>query len=124
MKKILHYSLIAVIAVSSTSCATIFTGTRQNITINSTQPETEVFVNNAYKGKTPAKFKVNKKGKDEVITLKKEGFVSQELKPQKAFNAIAILNLFNPLAWAIDLLTGAVNRVAPNEYTIKLEQAK
>ena len=121
MNKFLNYALIAVIAVSSTSCATIFTGTRQNVTINSTQPESEVYVNNAYKGKTPAKFKVNKKGKDEVITVKKEGYLSQDLKPQKGFNAISILNLLNPIAWGIDLLTGAVNRVTPNEYNVKLE---
>lgn len=124
MKKFLQYTLAGMLLVSATSCATIFTGTRQNVTISSTEPETEVYVNNAFKGKTPAKFKVNKKGKDEIITIKKEGFISQDLKPQKGFNAVAILNLLNPIAWGIDLLTGAVNRVAPNEYMIKLEPKK
>jgi hypothetical protein len=122
MNKNLNYAIALSLAFSTTGCATIFTGTRQNVTINSMEPESEVYVNNAFKGKTPAKFKVNKKGKDEIITVKKEGYVSQDLKVQKGFNAVAILNLLNPIAWGIDLLTGAVNRVAPNEYTIKLEK--
>ena len=115
---------LALIALSLSGCATIFTGTTQKITVSSDQPDAEVFVNNAYKGKTPARFSVSKKGNNEVITVKKDGFISQDIATQKGFNGVAILNLINPIAWGIDLLTGAVNRVSPNEYVIKLEAKK
>ena len=86
MNKNLLHTLLVFITLSLSGCATIFTGTQQKITVNSDQPDAEVFVNNAYKGKTPAILSVNKKGKNEVITVKKDGYISQDFSTQKGFN--------------------------------------
>jgi PEGA domain len=55
------------------SCATLFKGTRQEVSFNSNPQKAEVWVNGAKLGETPVSLKLESK-KDHTIEFKMEGF--------------------------------------------------
>lgn len=120
MKAIIYISVLGFF-IFSTSCATILTGTKQKITIDSSPQGAEILIDGDIVGKTPAKVRVKKNvnniidnGKD--IYLELEGYKKREYELKTEINPVAILNLFNALGWAIDAATGAAIRYAEYNY--------
>lgn len=102
------------LALIMSSCATIFTGMRQNVNIESNPPGARIYIDGRDMGTTPATVKVHKDfdvlsdgGKD--IKLLMEGY-EDDYFLDATLNPVAILNVTNLLAWAIDCATGAVMR--------------
>ena len=106
-----------------TSCATLFTGTSEQITIDSNVKKATVKFDGVKMGTTPFSTKV-KKSFDGMVTVEADGYDDERFQFQKSFNSIAILNLTNIVAWAIDLLTGAINKFDMKGYDIELEEEK
>ena len=103
MKKI--YSILLVTILMS-SCATLFTGGKGRVAMNTpNQSGTTVSVNGIERGTTPIQLKVKA---DDIITFEKEGFETKTVVVDSKFNAVAILNLFSILGWGIDAITGAL----------------
>lgn len=118
MKKLLKLIIIAVM-ISMTSCATLFTGTTQEVTIDSTPPGAEIIIDGQTLGITPITVEVDREldaltegGKE--ISLHLDGYKSEGYELNAELNTIAILNLFNPLCWAIDAVTGAITKYEDN----------
>ncbi len=106
------------------SCATIFTGSRQNVTIDSDVPDTRVEVGGMYQGTTPTSVRLKKGFTGETVVLKKEGYVNKIIQPPTEFNPVSIINLFNILFWAIDIATGAVMKYSPDYIQVMMEPVK
>ncbi len=123
MKQILTLSLVATL-LFMTSCATLFTGTKQTIQINSKPSGAKVQVDGIDRGTTPTEVKLKKGNDGQVVTLKSDGFETKTLQPETAFNGVAVLNLFNILFWGIDAATGALWKYDPKFYEIELEPKK
>ena len=66
---------IAIVIVTSTSCATLTTnGTTQRITVTSTPSDAEVFLDGQAVGRTPTQVVVSRRSRDPVIGVTRDGF--------------------------------------------------
>jgi hypothetical protein len=110
----LHILVLLASSLMLSSCATLFTGVRQKVLIESNPPGAQIYIDGRNEGVTPATLRVNKdfdmvsdNGKD--IRLVLEGYEENYFMDAK-INPIAILNVTNILFWGIDIITGAVMR--------------
>ena len=122
MKKFLGLILI-VNSLFLQSCATLFSGTKDQINIQSQPSGAKVEVGGVYVGTTPCVVTMKRKN-DGFIILKKEGYRDKTATLQKSFNAISILNLTDIVGWVIDLSTGAINKFEPTSYNFELDVNK
>jgi len=123
MKKILSISALSVTLLFS-SCATIFTGSKQTVQINSIPPGADIEVDGLSSGVTPAPVRLKKGFTGQTVMLKKAGFETKTFQPVTAFNPVAILNLLGLIGWGIDAATGAMMKYDPKVYEMKLEPSK
>lgn len=114
MRRIFTISILGVL-IFSTSCATLLTGSKQRVTIDSNPQGADIIIDGQKLGVTPAKVKVDREfdallagGKE--IQLEKVGYREYGYEMDVNFNFISILNHFNPLFWGIDIATGAVTK--------------
>ena len=123
-RKALFLLLIISSQIIFSSCATIFTGSRQSVTIDSDVPDTRVEVGGMYQGTTPTSVRLKKGFTGETVVLKKEGYENKVIQPPTDFNPVSVLNLFNILFWAIDVATGAMMKYTPDYIEVKMEPIK
>lgn len=115
MKKLLKFPVIIFSFLLLTSCATIFTGTKQKVMIESNPPGAEILVDGKKIGQTPSKVKLERElkafsdGKKD-IQLVLDGYKSEGYAVGAELNPVAIFNLFNVAFWGLDALTGAVTK--------------
>lgn len=115
--------LLAVISMNilMSSCATIFTGSRQTVVIDADVENARVEVAGISYGTTPASVRLKKGFTGETVVVKKEGYETAVIQPPTTFNAVAVLNLFNLLFWAIDAATGAIMKYDSNYVKVRME---
>lgn len=123
-KKYLALS-VAVVTLLSASCATLFTGTSQDIKFTSEPEGAEIHVDGINMGTTPATVKVKKPGmlKDRKVTLKLEGYEDKTFVLQTEFQLVSVLNLANFVFWGIDVLTGSVMKYDKEEHNVVMESS-
>ncbi len=111
LKAILLFSILLL-----SSCATIISGSRQNIKIASKPSSARVYINEIEIGNTPIQRKL-KRNQDYSIILKLDGYETYETKLEKKFNAWYIGNIaFGGLIGIIiDPITGAIHKLKPEE---------
>lgn len=123
MKKV-----FTVVAVSATlmfsSCATIFTGTRQNVQINTSPPAADIEVDGIKVGVTPMAVSLKKGFTGQTVSLKLEGYETKMFQPTTDFNAVAVLNFIGLIGWGVDAATGAMMKYNPKVYEIQLDKKK
>lgn len=125
MKKILLLSVVTML--SFTSCGTLFTSSRQNITF--TGQSGIMIYDNGLKvaeinDEGTASARIRKKLSDKTFIAKKEGYKSTPLVLESTFNPISIINLANLFAWAIDLGTGKCCKWDNTVIEINMEEKK
>ncbi|PQJ26905.1 hypothetical protein BSZ35_18430 [Salinibacter sp. 10B] len=114
-----------VTAALLTGCATLFSGTSDEIRFESEPSGAKIMIDGVERAETPAVVNVSRDAlNDMTVTLKKEGYEAERLRLQKEFATVAVLNLGNVLFWGIDTLTGAVMKYGKTEYATELEQAE
>jgi hypothetical protein len=106
------------------SCATLISKSSQTIKIVSDPPGAEVVINGINKGQTPVDVDVKKELQGQPIELKKEGYEIKTFTPQRKFDTTALLNIFVPIGFIIDAVTGALMKYDPAIYTLQLEKKK
>ena len=110
-----------VLIFMTTSCATLFTGTKSKVLFTSVPPGAKIIVNGVEKGVTPTTLKLKRSLFDvTTVTLKLAGYSDKVFEPETTFQPVTILNLANPLGWAIDVATGAIIKYSPANYNIQL----
>lgn len=123
MKKV-----FTVVAVSATlmfsSCATVFTGTRQNVQINTSPPAADIEVDGLKVGVTPMAVSLKKGFTGQTVSLKLEGYETKMFQPTTDFNAVAVLNFIGLIGWGVDAATGAMMKYNPKVYEIQLDKKK
>lgn len=123
MKNNLSIVLLLGIALSTTSCATIFTGTRDKITFNSTPEGAKVIHNGEEKCVTPCTTPISRSLSKQFVTIEKEGFDAQKVKLDKSFNAVTLLNILfgGAIGVGIDAATGSLTKYSTKKYDVELE---
>jgi hypothetical protein len=120
LKQIQIYVVCLIVLTTTQSCATLFTGTKDTVYIQSQPTGAKIEINGMEVGTTPTSLQLKRKD-NPVILLKKEGYHNKMFSPTKAFNNVAIVNLGNLLGWVIDVSTGAINVYDKKTYDIKLD---
>lgn len=123
MKNKLTILLSLSIALSTTSCASIITGTKDKITFNSTPEGAKVFHKGVEKCTTPCTAEISRSLGKQTVTFAKEGFSSKEVKLTKNFNAVSLVNILlgGVIGIGIDAATGSLTKYSPKAYTVELE---
>lgn len=121
MKKILLSA--AVVSLLSTSCATIFTGTKDRISFNSNPQGAVIYKDGVEQCKTPCTLKVKRSMTDTDLEFKLAGYETRLITLDKEFNTVSIVNLGNLVGWGIDAITGAVMKYDRKSYDIELSKS-
>ena len=123
MKILLNIFIIILITIFGVSCASLISGTSQDIYINSNPEGATIYDGGLKVGRTPATITIKKSGlRDKEISLSLEGYERRTFILRKSFDAVAILNLAGILGWAIDFATGAVMKYDKQIMTLTLTQ--
>ncbi|MDR9388553.1 MAG: PEGA domain-containing protein [Balneolaceae bacterium] len=101
-------------------CATLFTGTDDDIRFESDPAGAMVFINGIEKGTTPTTVSVKRSINDVNIALQLDGYETRQFVLEKEFNKASFFNLFNVLFWAVDAVSGSLMKHAPQYYEITL----
>lgn len=100
--------LVLVCCMSLSSCCTLFTSSSQALTFtgdngikiyDNTKKIAEI------KDDNEVTVKIRKKLSNKTLIAKKEGYKNMPVVLESTFNPIAVINLLNVLAWAVDLGT-------------------
>jgi hypothetical protein len=123
MKNKLSIVLLLGITLSTTSCATIITGTKDKITFNSTPEGAKVLHKGIEKCTTPCTVPISRGLGKQMVTFEKEGYESKEVKLTKNFNAVTLVNILigGIIGIGIDTATGSITKYSPKVYTVELE---
>jgi len=105
-----------------TSCATLFTGTKDRIYFNTTPSGATIYKDGVEQCKTPCSFKVKRNLGDTDIEIKLDGYETRIITLDKEFNVVSVLNLGNLLGWGIDAISGAVMKYDKKAYDITLSK--
>lgn len=119
MRLVSVITFVSVVALSA-GCASVFKGTDQLITINSEPDGAVVSIDEISVGVTPLSTKV-KKNHASSITVKKEGYKTQNMPLGKKYDGIALLNIFWDLS-TTDMITGAAYEYSPSTYYFELKK--
>lgn len=124
MKKLI-YSALFIGAMSLTSCATIFCGTKAKVTFNSNIDVTADLTIDGRKYSDvsfPYTTKIPRGFDDTIVKAEAVGYKPVMLYIDKKFNAVSVINLCEILGWAIDAATGAITMPEYNHYDIEFQE--
>lgn len=135
MSSFKHSASVAVALIAATllaaGCATIIKGSKHKVTINSTPSQANVVIKTtggivAYEGTTPVTTEVSKKN-EYLVTLTMEGYKEKTVSITK--DGIQGWFWGNILCGGIigivvDLVTGAINDLAPDQINVQLVTAQ
>lgn len=119
MIKKLSILTMAGVLLLTTSCASIFTGSKRNVLFESEPSGAKVFVNGFEKGTTPMQIKVKA---DDKIHFRLDDYKERVVVMDSNFNLVAILNGFSIIGWGIDAITGSLKRVDTKYVKVTLEK--
>lgn len=114
--------LIAGIAMLS-GCGTIFSGTQQNVTINTNVPDAKVYVNGMPSCSTPCAVDIKRSQGNVVVMLKKKGYNDATAVLTSQINPVSIINLSNMYSWTTDFLSNGVWRYSPDSVYVEMEKS-
>ena len=121
MKKVV-LMMIAFTAFVFTSCATILSGTSDEIRFDSDPEGASIMLDGLKLGKTPATVTIKRPGfGNKEITLKLDGYEDRTFMLQKGFNTMAICNLASWPGWVIDIVTGTIMKYSKTNYSVDLD---
>jgi hypothetical protein len=104
-------------------CATLFSGTDDDITFDSEPQGAQVLIDGIVVGTTPTTVVVDRPGLEETdVTVQLEGYEPLRFELDTEFNNTAILNVFFWPGFVIDVLTGALFKYDKKSYTVDLEE--
>lgn len=111
--------MLGCVLLLTTSCASIFTGSKRNVLFESDPSGAKVFVNGFEKGITPVQIKV--KAEDRV-DFRLDNYKERVVVMDSNFNLVAILNGFSIVGWGIDAISGSLKRVDTKYVKVTLEK--
>ena len=120
MRKEIIFGALA-LSLMVTSCATIFSGTKQNVRFSSNPPSALVFIDDVEAGKTPFEMKLNRKS-EHSVKMELDGYQTYQTDLTQKFNAWTIGNvvLGGVIGLVVDVSTGAMYNLSPGAINISL----
>ncbi|MCK7546664.1 PEGA domain-containing protein [Marinobacter koreensis] len=114
--------VLAAIALLSSGCASIVSGTDQKLTFNSEPEEATVTVSGRVLGKTPLTVPVDR-GSNQSITFEKEGYKTYTAQLSTTTNPWFFGNIVlgGLLGSTTDGVSGAIHEFSPDQYFVTLK---
>lgn len=116
-------AMVSLLGLSS--CGTLFTSSHQDITLKG-ELGAKVYDKEKMLGQIDDEgiktFKLKKSLYSKKLILKKEGYRDGFVKVDAIFNPLSVINLTNPIAWAIDLGTGKCCKYDDNIVVFEMEK--
>ena len=128
-RRIAHASrfLATYILIAASGCATVFTGTSDEVSVNSYPGNAKVEIKRngvlVDEGHTPMTAKL-RKGKDYTVAISLEGYETKTVGIVKGgITKAAFLNLLSLPSWAIDFFTGAMFKFESTTINVSLQES-
>ena len=115
-------AVVILVAEMLSGCASVFTGTRQEVTINSVPSGARVYIDGSSRGRTPVIVNL-KRRKRHTVNIELEGYLSQNTAMTRGHNGWTFGNMFFLFGFLIDVATGAMYSVKPHELDVDLIRA-
>ena len=124
--RIITLALPVLLLASLSSCATIITGTSDEITFNSIPEGAQVYEKGVEKCTTPCTLTVNRSLSEKLMELRKEGFENKYVSLTTEFNGVSLLNVLlgGVVGLGIDAATGSIRKFDTKVYEVSLESKK
>lgn len=115
-------NVLLVMTIILAGCATIFSGTSNEISFSSNVDPVKVYIDGLNVGNTPLKATVEKKaGLGRLVRFEKDGYRTEEFNLKNKFDTVAILDITSVVtSGGIDILTGAMMEYSPKQYHIEM----
>lgn len=124
--KLLFVSLLVAVLLSTSGCATLFSGSSDEVTFESEPSGAMVRINGIDKGETPVTVSVDRDAvwfsDRKQITMLKDGYEERSFAMQTEWIPISILNMFTGVGWVIDVYTGNMWKSQLDSYDMELEK--
>lgn len=117
-----HALILIACACALSSCASIFCGSKKNVTFESNIPAAETLTIDGtkyYDVEFPFTVKVPRGFYQTIVVGSQTGYKKANVTITKTFNPVSIINLTNILGWGIDAATGAMMQPEYNVYTLE-----
>ncbi len=124
-RKFVNFVLSGTLMCLTTSCASIFCGTKAKVTFDcNVKDGVSLLIDGKkhYDVSFPFIIKIKRGFDDTVVKAEAETYYPETLLIDKKFNPISILNLCDVLGWGIDAATGAITKPAENYYFIEMKK--
>lgn len=123
--KYFQLSIIIGIAVITSSCATMLTGSSQRVTIDSTPKGADIIIDGRMMGTTPSRVILDRDintliDNGKYIQLVLPGYISDGYYLGADIEPTTILNFFCPPGFALDAVTGAIMKYDNNYYNFSM----
>jgi len=108
--------LLITIQLLFESCATIISGSKQEILFSSNPPVAQIYVNNTLIGNTPMVYPL-KRNSVYMVKIALEGYHDEEIKIKRGFNGWTLGNILlgGVIGIIVDVATGAVYTLKPDQ---------
>lgn len=116
----MKYIVTALAVFTLSGCASIIKGSNDNVSVNSLEKGSTIFVDGAARGIDTAMVNV-KKGKPHNLRAEKEGCQLVTAETGESFDATSLLGIlidFGIITIPIDLISGAAWKTDPTTYTL------
>lgn len=108
MRHMRHNLIILIILITVSGCATLISGSNQQIDVSTSGGSKPVYVNGVFQDSTPCRIKVKRSvTKEKVVTIGRSDS-AKVVRLRKKYNRVSTINFIILPGWIIDLLTGAV----------------
>jgi hypothetical protein len=121
--------ILGTLCMLLSGCATMFAPGSDKVTIKTDPPGASVYEGANFLGKTPLTYSFKRETfEKKTLTIKKEGYASQELDLKKALEKTALWNFgffittSGATSWGIDALSGNMTKYYPGSYFIDLSK--
>lgn len=122
MKKSIISCFLALTLLMS-SCATIFSGSKQKVKFSSNPSSATIFIDEVEVGKTPFEIKLARKKKHSVM-IKLEGYETYQTNLTKKLNGWFLGNILigGIIGFIIDPITGAMYSLTPKQINAQMNK--
>lgn len=118
------FSLAMISTLMMTSCATIFTGTKDNISFNSKPEGAKVMVKGLERCITPCTTSIQRSLNNEQVELQLDGYNTKTFALERKFNGVTLINILvgGIIGFGVDAATGSMMKYDKKAYDLELEQ--
>lgn len=116
----MKFATLVILVFYLSSCATVFTGTRDEILFTSQPAGATVSIDGYDAGVTPVRLNVRRNLGQRWVTYTLDGYEEENHRLQKEFNFASIINLTCLGCWVVDLAIGSVTKFEEKEIHMDL----